>query len=310
MERSREIFCEIASASRQVVAIANNYAKRKDYKSVSRCHFQLEEDMRRISVACQCLVGILDKLPPEEGPIVDDRIRDWVGTHEPQECLDTLRLMEELLQQDTFTRIRQLLRRGRGSTATQDKIKEAVDHFNSCKGCFHFLFSTEIWNNERAVQKQQDVPQPQPRCHIVHGENLEPRFLAPARTDINSANSLDPAVHRGGDTEHAAQGGSNIVVQAEPSAIVQETVAYQDRHGATQRRHELKSGKHGEEEKLEEILKWLDGLNCAEKHDVTLSLRQADTCKWLFDTTKYRTWRDGANGFLWLRGKRETPEFY
>ncbi|KAF8549087.1 hypothetical protein OG21DRAFT_638819 [Imleria badia] len=40
--------------------------------------------------------------------------------------------------------------------------------------------------------------------------------------------------------------------------------------------------------KLEEILKWLDGLNCAEKQDVTLSLRQSDTCKWLFDTTPYR----------------------
>ena len=58
------------------------------------------------------------------------------------------------------------------------------------------------------------------------------------------------------------------------------------------------------EKKLDEILKWLDGLNCAEKQDVTLLLRQEDTCKWLFDTTEYKMWNDGS---LWLRGKRETP---
>jgi len=65
------------------------------------------------------------------------------------------------------------------------------------------------------------------------------------------------------------------------------------------------------EEKLEEMLKWLDGLNCAEKQDVTLSLRQEDTCKWLFDTTQYTTWKDGENRSLWLRGKRENfQRFY
>ena len=66
--------------------------------------------------------------------------------------------------------------------------------------------------------------------------------------------------------------------------------------------------------KLEEILMWLDGLNCAEKQDVTLSLRQPDTCKWLFHTTQYKRWRDGNgdgdgdSSFLWLRGKRETSQ--
>ena len=62
------------------------------------------------------------------------------------------------------------------------------------------------------------------------------------------------------------------------------------------------------ETRLDEILKWLDGLNCAEKQDVTLSLRQPDTCKWLFDTTQYKTWRDGESSFLWLRGKRRTSQ--
>jgi hypothetical protein len=56
------------------------------------------------------------------------------------------------------------------------------------------------------------------------------------------------------------------------------------------------------EKKFEAISKWLDGLNCAEKQDVTLMLRQEDTCKWMFDTTEYKMWNDGS---LWLRGKRE-----
>lgn len=70
MERSRKIFCNIASASDQVVTVANEYADRLDLNSVSRCHFQLEEDMRKISVACGCLASILGK-PAGEGLAVD-----------------------------------------------------------------------------------------------------------------------------------------------------------------------------------------------------------------------------------------------
>jgi hypothetical protein len=150
MERSRKIFRKITSASQQVVAVANDYADREDSNGVPRCHFQLEEDMQRISVACDCLAAILDKPPSEEGPAVDVRIQDWLDTDEPQECLHTLNRMESLFQlesqlQETSLWIPRIFQRGRGATATRDKIKEAVDLFNSCKGCFHFLFSTEIW---------------------------------------------------------------------------------------------------------------------------------------------------------------------
>ena len=145
MERSRQIFRKIAFASHQVVTVAHDYAVREDSNGVSRCHFQLEEDMRRISVACECLAGILDKPPPEEGPAVDVRMQDWLSTDGPQDCLHTLSRVESLLQPDASSWMPRIFRRGRGSAATQDKIKEAVDLFNSCKGCFHFLFSTEIW---------------------------------------------------------------------------------------------------------------------------------------------------------------------
>ena len=57
--------------------------------------------------------------------------------------------------------------------------------------------------------------------------------------------------------------------------------------------------------KLEEIVKWLDGLNCAGKQDDTLSLRQPDTCKWLLHTAQYKSWGDGDESSLWLRGKRK-----
>lgn len=59
--------------------------------------------------------------------------------------------------------------------------------------------------------------------------------------------------------------------------------------------------------KLDDILKWLDALNCAEKQDVTLSLRQPDTCRWLFSTSQYMSWRDGQDSVLWLQGKRNAP---
>ena len=145
MERSRKIFRKIASASHQVVAVANEYADREDSNAVPRWHFQLEEDMRRISVACECLAGILEKPLSEEGPVVDVRIQDWLNTDEPQECLYTLSKMESLFQQDISLWMPRVFRSGRGSIATQDRIKEAVDLFNSSKGFFHFLFSTDIW---------------------------------------------------------------------------------------------------------------------------------------------------------------------
>jgi hypothetical protein len=145
MDRSRKIFRKIASASHRVIAVANDYADREDSNGVPRWHFQLEEDMRRISVACECLAGIFDRPPSEEGPVVDLRIQDWLNTEEPQECLHTLSRMESLFQQEISLWMPLVFRRGRGSTATQDKIKEAVDLFNSCKGYFHFLFSTDIW---------------------------------------------------------------------------------------------------------------------------------------------------------------------
>ncbi|KAF8558350.1 hypothetical protein OG21DRAFT_1236805 [Imleria badia] len=267
--------------------------------------------MRRISVACECLAGILENPLPEEGPIVDVRIQDWLNTDEPQECLCTLSRMESLLQQDTSSWIPRFVRRGRGSTATQDKIKEAVDLFSSYKGCFHFLFSTKIWNNERAVQKRQDATHS--RDHIIQGEFdlLEPGCPMPAETEINIAVPLDPGVHQGGYVEHVNR-ESNVVVQhslapvqADLHTTVPKAVNYRGRQAVTQRRHELKTDKQREEEekKHEEGLKWLDGLNCAEKQDVTLLLRQEDTCKWLFDTAQYKMWKDGESGSLWLRGK-------
>ncbi|KAF8133982.1 hypothetical protein EV363DRAFT_943346 [Boletus edulis] len=183
MERSRKTFHKIAAASQRVVAAANDYADREDYTGVPRCHHQLEEDMRRISVACACVADILEP-PPEQGPAIDVRIQDWLDTDEPEECLQILNGMESVLQQDSFLWMSRMFQRGRGSTATQYKIKEAVDLFNSSKGCFHFLFSTEIWNNERAIQKQQDTPRA--RDHIVHEEFnlLPPRVPALAQTEI------------------------------------------------------------------------------------------------------------------------------
>ena len=62
-------------------------------------------------------------------------------------------------------------------------------------------------------------------------------------------------------------------------------------------------------QKFEKILRWLDGLNCAAKQDVTLLLRQPGTCKWLFDTAQYKMWRDHESSCLWLYGKRKASAF-
>ena len=142
MERARKIFLQISSASHKVIIAANKYADRKGLPGVQRSHFQLEADMRRISVACDTLSGILGRSSHPDDPAVDVRLQDWLGSDEPRVCLDTLSRMERLLRDDTFSWMTFFQR---GTAPTQDKIKEAVDLLGSCKGCFHFLFTTETW---------------------------------------------------------------------------------------------------------------------------------------------------------------------
>lgn len=145
MERSRKILEKIASSSHRVVTAANLYADRRDLDGVPRCHFQLEEVMRRISVACGCLAGTLSSEVSENS--VDVRLQDWLASDEPRMCLDTLGCMETLLQpKDDSSWTSWFSRMGRrGSTTAQDKIHEAMCVFDARKGCFHFLDSAEIW---------------------------------------------------------------------------------------------------------------------------------------------------------------------
>ena len=148
MERSRKIFLKIASAANNVITSANDYADRKDKCGVQRAHFQLETEMRRISVACECIADVLSKSTVPGGPEFDVRLQDWLDTDEPQQCLDTLVRTEKLLPKDSdgswMPRL-EFIRRGWGTAPTGDKIKEAAEYFSSRKTCFHFLFATEIW---------------------------------------------------------------------------------------------------------------------------------------------------------------------
>ena len=54
---------------------------------------------------------------------------------------------------------------------------------------------------------------------------------------------------------------------------------------------------------LDEVLRWLDALDCTEKHNDTHKLRQQGTCTWFPKTDAYAKWRAGGCQFLWLNGK-------
>ena len=131
MERAREIFLEISSASRNVTIAANRYARRKGLPCVQNSHFQLEADMQRISAACDTLAGILTSSLPDD-PAYEVRLRDWLSSDEPRVCLDTLSSMEKLLQKDVPSWMNMFMG-GFGSAPTLDRIKEAADLFGSCK---------------------------------------------------------------------------------------------------------------------------------------------------------------------------------
>ena len=57
------------------------------------------------------------------------------------------------------------------------------------------------------------------------------------------------------------------------------------------------------EQTLDEVSRWLAALDCAEKHETMLKLRQEGTCTWFPSTDAYKKWRVGGNHFLWLHGQ-------
>ncbi|KAF9235652.1 hypothetical protein BU15DRAFT_64656 [Melanogaster broomeanus] len=56
-------------------------------------------------------------------------------------------------------------------------------------------------------------------------------------------------------------------------------------------------------DKLREMYKWMDAVECTTKHETTLLQRQDETCKWLFDSRAYVHWCSCQKGFLRLSGK-------
>jgi len=146
MERSREILHKIASASRRVVTAANKYAKRRDLLSVERAHFQLEEEMQNISVACEWLTNTLPIISPLPRWPSFERLKDWLTSDEPRACCETLHQMEMLLQGDESLQTSTSMR-VRGMTAVKDnlKIDEAVNIFDSRKQSFRLLLATDFW---------------------------------------------------------------------------------------------------------------------------------------------------------------------
>ncbi|KAF8125623.1 ankyrin repeat-containing domain protein [Boletus edulis] len=307
MERSRKVFLKIASAANKVVTTANDYADREDRCGVKHSHFQLECDMRRISVTCECIANSLAKsFLSDGGPEFDVRLQDWLETDGPQQCLDTLIRMEGLLRKDESSWASWIFRREWITVPAEDRIKEAAEHFSSRKAYFHFLFSTEIWNNQKNVQRQ--------KGHTVQRESdaLERGSSVAIQTEISST-VPDQAIHEGGHANHIIQKpeGTNVRPEQNPMVPLQnaipDTVVHLCGHIIGKTGQETvfneQAMKEVDAKKLDEIVKWLDGLNCAEKQDDTLALRQPNTCKWLLDTAQYKMWRDGGNSCLWLRGK-------
>ena len=93
MERSRKIFLNIGSVAQKVIASATDYVNHKNQFCIQGHHFQLEDEMKRVSAACKCIADILGKPTLPNGPPLDIRTKDWLTTNEPQQCLETLTQM-------------------------------------------------------------------------------------------------------------------------------------------------------------------------------------------------------------------------
>lgn len=146
MNWAREIVLEITTASQRVVSAATSYARRKGSKNVQPCHFRLEKEMQKISVAARGILDVLDKASLPDGPPLDDRLEEWFSTDELPMCSDTLNQMERMLRGEptwmgAFVGVVNALR----FPPPEDKIDVAVKLFDSRKNYFYFLLTTEVW---------------------------------------------------------------------------------------------------------------------------------------------------------------------
>ena len=145
MELARTIVLEIVTVSQHVVNAATEYARRKGCRNVRSCHFRLEKEMQRISVAAGGILGVLSKSSLPNGPPLDDRLQDWFSTDELPTCLDTLHEMERMLREDTWMNTVFNFVNTLRALPQEDKIDAAVKLFDSRRSCFHFLLTTDVW---------------------------------------------------------------------------------------------------------------------------------------------------------------------
>ena len=145
MELARIIVIEIAIVPHRVVSAATEYARHRGFRNVPSCHFRLEKEMQRISVAAGGILGALSKSSLPNGPPLDNRLQEWFSTDEPPTCLDTLHQMERMLQNDTWMNTAFNFVNVFRSSPPEDKIDAAVKLFDSRRNYFHFLLTTDVW---------------------------------------------------------------------------------------------------------------------------------------------------------------------
>lgn len=147
MEHAKRLVHDIASASQNVICAATEYAHRRGFRNVQSCHFQLEEEMRKISVAAEGILGIVTKSSLLNGPPLDDRLREWFTTDELPTCLDTLHKMRRILQDDICANMafNSVHAKNLRSSPQEDKINATVKLFDSQRNYFHFFLTTDVW---------------------------------------------------------------------------------------------------------------------------------------------------------------------
>ena len=137
LDSAQKILIDIASVSQRVV---NTLVKHDGRKTVES--FRLD----KIVVGSGAILVTLNKALLLKECMVDDRLADWLGSEEPQICLDTLNQMDVLLNANLNNGVKNFFQTSRArSTPVKDKSSEAIRLFQKHKDYFHFLLTTDIW---------------------------------------------------------------------------------------------------------------------------------------------------------------------
>lgn len=144
MESARETIDGIISVSQRLINGLAVHLGRESGGNVEISRIQLAGDLHKIVATSLAIMETLTESLDYGDRTLDERLTDWLMSHEPATCRYTLNTMAKLVRVDDDKSVWKWLPM-LPLVPSKDKIKEAITLFAERRDHFHFLLTTDVW---------------------------------------------------------------------------------------------------------------------------------------------------------------------